>query len=78
MSREAIKRALQHRNVYGAGAAKRKHLSPEDAKKAVYAEGYRGTLHSGGSGKITHNPAQIAAIAESTKRAAIKRRRSRK
>jgi len=61
---EAVKKALEHPNKLGAGAAKREHLAPKEHKQAVYAEFHRGTLHSG-SGEIVTNPKQAAAIAHS-------------
>lgn len=50
----------------GAGAAKRKHLSPKDKVSAVMGEYGRGTLHSGGGG-IVKSRAQALAIALSEK-----------
>lgn len=62
----AEKTAMKHPNVFGAGAAKRRKLKSKKSKFAtVMREGYKGTLHSGGSGKIVTNPAQMKAIAAS-------------
>ena len=65
----AQKRAMQHPNVLGAGAAKRRRLAPKNKPAVVMAEFSRGTLHSG-SGRIVRNRKQAIAIAisESKKR----------
>jgi hypothetical protein len=64
---EPVEKAMRHENKLGAGAEKRKHLSPEHKKEAVMAEFHRGTLHSG-SGHIVKSKAQAAAIAYSESR----------
>lgn len=56
--------ALRHPNVLGAGAKKRKSLSPKEKRIAVMEEFKRGTLHSG-SGDIVKDPKQAVAIAYS-------------
>jgi hypothetical protein len=58
---EAQKRALKHKNVLGAGAAKRRKLAPKKRGAVIAKEFKRGTLHSG-SGDIVKNPAQMRAI----------------
>ncbi len=58
------KAAMQHLNVLGAGAAKRKKLKPTERPAVVMSEFRRGTLHSG-SGKIVKNYKQAVAIAMS-------------
>jgi hypothetical protein len=64
-----LKKALSHPDVLGAGAKKRKRLSPERGKAAVMAEYERGTLRSGGSGEHVKSHKQAYAIAMSeTKR----------
>jgi len=61
--------------AYGAGAARRKSMSPKDKMKTVMHEFKKGTLHSGGSGEIVTNPKQAIAIGISEgKRNAIKRK----
>lgn len=62
---------MKHPNVLGAGANKRKSLSPKDKVHTVMKEFKRGTLHSG-SGDIVHNPKQAIAIglSEARKRGA--------
>lgn len=62
MSEKDIKRAMNHPNVLGAGAKKRKKLNPKDKVKTVLKEFSRGTLHSG-SGKIVKSREQAIAIA---------------
>jgi hypothetical protein len=58
----SISKALKHSNKLGAGAKKRKALSPKDKVEVVMKEFKRGTLHSG-SGKIVQNRKQAIAIA---------------
>ncbi len=60
MSEKDISRAMQHKDVLGAGAKKRKHLSPDDKVSAVMREFERGTLHSGSGGKVTNYKQAIA------------------
>lgn len=60
--KQIITKAMQHPNKLGAGAAKRKNLSPENKVEVVMKEFKRGTLHSG-SGKIVTNKKQAIAIA---------------
>lgn len=62
MARKAVTKAMKHKNVLGAGAKKRKALSPTDKISAVMREFRRGTLHSG-SGKIVTKKKQAIAIA---------------
>lgn len=71
--------AMRHPNVLGAGARKRRKLSPKSKKKVVMAEFRRGTLHSG-SGEIVKDPQQAIAIAysEARRRRRAMRRRRRK
>lgn len=66
-SNRSVKNALKHPDKLGAGAAKRKKLSPSDTKKAVFAEYARGTLNSG-SGHRAKSRSQAAAIAYSEAR----------
>lgn len=64
----ASKKALKHPDVSGAGAEKRKNIkNPKTKVATVMAEYERGTLHSGGGGKVT-NPKQAIAIALSEAR----------
>lgn len=65
--KESVKKSMKHPDKLGAGAAKRKHLSPKNKKEAVIAEFKRGTLHSG-SGQKVSNPKQAVAIAYSEAR----------
>lgn len=62
-----MKDAMAHSDKLGAGAAKRRkmRLKPKEKAATVMKEFYRGTLHSGGSGKTVANPAQAKAIAMS-------------
>ena len=50
--KESVKKAMQHPDNLGAGAAKRKHLSPKNKKEAVMQEFKRGTLNSGSGHKV--------------------------
>lgn len=67
MASSKVKKALQHKDEYGAGAKARNEadLSPDEEYEAIESERQRGTLHSGGSGDIVTNPAQARAIAHS-------------
>ena len=60
-----IRLAMKHSNALGAGAAaRREHLKTgQDKIQAVMSEFKRGTLHSGGSGKVVTNRKQAVAIA---------------
>lgn len=69
---KAIRNALKHADKLGAGAKKRRHLSPDNKFKTVMAEFKRGTLHSG-SGTIITNPKQAVAIAYSESRRSKKK-----
>lgn len=60
-SEKRVKKAMEHPNTLGAGAAKRKKLDPKEKVTAVMKEFKRGTLHSG-SGEIVHNKEQAVAI----------------
>lgn len=63
-----IHQALNHPNILGAGATKRKQLHNRNDKfKTVMKEFERGTLHSGGGGIVT-SYRQALAIAYSEKR----------
>jgi len=64
MGYKEIHEAMQHENVLGAGAEKRKKLNPHDKFHAVMAEFHRGTLHSG-DGSIVKSHKQAVAIAMS-------------
>lgn len=57
----SIKKAMQHPDKLGAGAAKRKQLSKPDKIKTVMKEFSRGTLNSG-SGHRVKNKKQALAI----------------
>jgi hypothetical protein len=61
---DKIKNAMMHPNKLGAGAKKRKKLSPRRDEIAVMEEFARGTLHSG-DGKIVKDYRQAYAIAKS-------------
>lgn len=64
MKDKLIKKAMNHPDKLGAGAAKRKELPAPEKKKVVMKEFSRGTLHSGSGEKVT-NPKQAVAIAYS-------------
>lgn len=64
MKNDPVKKAMQHPDILGAGAKKRKYLSPENKTKAVMKEFSRGTLNSG-SGHKVKNKKQAIAIAMS-------------
>ena len=65
---DLIKKAMQHSNKLGAGAAKRRGLPDADTKiHTVMSEFKRGTLHSG-SGDIVKSRPQAIAIALSEAR----------
>ena len=53
--------AMKHKDVLGAGAAKRRKLKPSERGAVIWSEFEKGTLHSGG-GPTVHNPAQARAI----------------
>lgn len=73
MPRMTIRRAMQHPDELGAGAAKRRKLTTAGEKvHAVMGEFSRGTLHSG-SGQIVTNRDQAVAIAMSEARRRKKR-----
>lgn len=55
-----IKRAMKHPDVLGAGAAKRKGLSPSEKIEVVMKEFKRGTLYSGSGEKVTDKRQAIA------------------
>lgn len=66
----AIKKAMKHKDVLGAGAKKRKALkNPKDKVEVVMKEFKRGTLNSGSGAKVT-NPKQAIAIGLSEARKA--------
>ena len=58
---KTVKAAMRHSNKLGAGAKKRKGLSPKNKMETVMKEYKRGTLHSG-SGKTVSNRKQAIAI----------------
>lgn len=53
--------AMEHPDVTGAGAAKRRKLPSSERGEVIAKEFERGTLHSG-SGDIVTKPAQMRAI----------------
>lgn len=59
--------AMDHDDVFGAGARKRDKLPCIEKPAVVMKEFYRGTLHSGSGGVVT-NVRQAKAIAMSEKR----------
>lgn len=61
------KKAMQHPDVLGAGAEKRKSLPNKEKVGVVMSEFKRGTLNSGSGQKVT-NPKQAIAIALSEAR----------
>lgn len=82
-SERRIKAAMKHPNILGAGAKKRKKLTPEEAKAAVFKEGEKGTLGVvGKGGKMVNVPPsdkeRIIAIALSTVKQIKKLRRKKK
>jgi hypothetical protein len=63
--KNAVRRALKHPDRPGAGAKKRKRLSPQDKVRAVMKEFERGTLRSGSGAKVTsRKQAQAIAMSE--------------
>lgn len=65
-SKARIKKATTGSTKLGAGAKRRKKLKkPQEKVEAVLKEFKRGTLHSGGSGKIVKGKKQAIAIAMS-------------
>jgi hypothetical protein len=58
---KSVKAAMKHPDKLGAGAKKRKKLHGKAKVEVVMKEFKRGTLHSGGGGKVT-NPKQAIAI----------------
>lgn len=66
LSKAVPKSTYKHTDVLGAGAEKRKNLSPEDKVHAVMGEFKRGTLRSGSGEKVTDRSQAIAiAMSES-------------
>jgi hypothetical protein len=63
------KKAMQHPDILGAGAEKRKKLPSKEKVGVVMSEFKRGTLNSGSGGKVT-NPKQAIAIGLSEARKA--------
>jgi uncharacterized protein DUF6496 len=61
MTKEAIRKAMNHPDKLGAGARKREHLPPKERGEAVMKEYGRGTLRSG-SGEHVKNVKQAIAI----------------
>lgn len=65
-----VKKAMHHKDVLGAGAAKRKHIkNPKTKVEVVMKEFGAGKLHSGSGAKVT-NPKQAIAIGLSEARKA--------
>lgn len=82
-SEKRIKAAMKHPNILGAGAKKRKKLTPEEAKAAVFKEAKKGTLGVvGKGGEMVNVPPgdkkRIIAIALSTAEQVKKLRRKKK
>jgi Family of unknown function (DUF6496) len=57
---KAVAKAMQHPDVLGAGAKKRKKLSSKKRVEAVMSEYKRGTLNSGSGHKATSRKQAIA------------------
>lgn len=71
MPEEAVRKALRHKNEFGAGARLRKRLRSKDKIHAVMSEFKRGTLHSGSGGIVKSKRQAIAiALSEARKRGA--------
>jgi hypothetical protein len=64
------KTAMQHKDVPGAGAKKRKSLPAKEKVGVVMSEFKHGTLHSGKSKSAVTNPKQAIAIGLSEARKA--------
>jgi Family of unknown function (DUF6496) len=65
---EVVRKAMQHADVLGAGAKKRKHLKPHTKEEVVMKEFKRGTLNSGSGHKVTDRKQAIAiALSEARK-----------
>lgn len=62
------KEAMHHKDIPGAGAAKRKSLPAKEKVGVVMSEFKHGTLHSGKSEKAVSNRKQAVAIALSEAR----------
>lgn len=66
--KKAIKNAMKHKDVLGAGAKKRKHLGKKDKVEVVMKEFKRGTLNSGSGAKVKNRKQAIAiALSEARK-----------
>ena len=66
--KNSVEKALHHPDVLGAGAKKRKSLSPKNKTKAVMKEFSRGTLNSGSGHKVKDRKQAIAiALSEAGK-----------
>lgn len=66
---DRIKEAMRHPDKTGAGAKKRKKLSPDEKFEAVMREFARGTLHSGSGAKVTSRKQALSiAYSESGKK----------
>jgi Family of unknown function (DUF6496) len=57
---KAIKTAMKHKDILGAGAKKRKQLPKADKVKTVMKEFARGTLNSGSGHKVTDKKQALA------------------
>lgn len=57
---ERKKKAMQHPDVLGAGAKKRKALPAKEKVGVVMSEFKHGTLHSGSGAKVKSRPQAIA------------------
>ena len=67
MNFNKINQAMKHKDIFKAGAKKRKlmNLTPQENFTTIMKEFKRGTLYSG-SGKKVKNQAQAVAVAFST------------
>lgn len=66
--KDSIKRSMKHPDVLGAGAKKRRRLSPKNRITAVMKEAKRGTLYSGSGHKVKSRKQAIAiAMSEARK-----------
>jgi len=75
-----MRKAMKHSNKLGAGAAaRRKHLhGGKEKREVVMKEFEKGTLHSGGSGKIVTDPMQAVAISYSEAGLSRKKKKKKK
>jgi hypothetical protein len=73
MTSDSVNRAMQHPDVPGAGAAKRRKLRSKKSKvHTVMSEYKRGTLYSGSGHKVKNRKQAVAIALSEARRAGAK------